>query len=115
MSTAITRRHFINKTALTGVALSALPAITHLKAQGANNRLRVAVVGCHGRGKDHIAAFTSLPDVEIAYICDVDKKVLDAGVKAAAQNQPTAPKGVKDMREIFDDKTVDAVSFAIPN
>ncbi len=39
---------------------------------GANDKIRVAVLGVNGRGTDHIAGFMNLPDVEVACLCDPD-------------------------------------------
>src|SRR5205807_870737 len=54
-------------------------------------------------------------NVEIAAFCDVDRSTLD---QRAAEYGKTSGKKVKlcsDMREVLDDKTIHAVSFATPN
>jgi len=81
----------------------------------ANDRIRVAVIGLNGRGVDHINGFLPLPDAEIVALCDVDRQVLD---KRASEVQAKTQKNVKtytDMRKLFEDKEVDAVSIATPN
>src|SRR5580698_5899900 len=45
------------------------------KILGANNRVRVAIVGLRGRGEDHIQSYAALPNVEIAALCDIDDNV----------------------------------------
>src|SRR5206468_1381946 len=55
------------------------------------------------------------PDVEIAYICDVDDRAIAKGVKAALKRQKTEPKGVKDFRKLLEDKSLDAVTIATPD
>ena len=37
-----------------------------------NETVRVAVVGCGGRGNSHMGAWTSQPNVELAALVDVD-------------------------------------------
>lgn len=113
MST-LNRRDFIAaSTAMGAAALAPLrpkPAIA-----GANEAIRVGVVGLNGRGKSHIDDFHNLPGVELVALCDVDEKVL---ADRANQYEKATGRKVKryiDMRELFDDGNIDAVSFATPN
>src|SRR5690348_5531554 len=61
----LSRRHFI---AASTLAL----ATTNLRAAGANDAVRVAVIGCGGKGGDHIEQFRKINGVRIAALCDVD-------------------------------------------
>ena len=80
MESDTTRRDFLKSAAKTTAGLGALGGITFLghpeRVFGANDRVRVAVCGLHGRGKDHLSAFSHLSNVEIAALCDVDENVL---------------------------------------
>src|SRR5215216_2368562 len=108
----ITRRSALQRTAALslGLALS-----SNLRAANAASRkLRVAVVGL-GRGMGHVQALLSLPDVEIAYLSDVDPNRLELGLKAVAAKQQPPCTGVKDFRKFLDDKALDAVFIATPN
>ena len=110
----ITRRFALQRTAVLslGAALSSLP---RLHAQGAaDKKLRVAVVGL-GRGMGHVQALLSLPDVEIAYLAEVDPARLERGLKTVAAKQQTYCEGIKDFRKCLEDKTLDAVFIATPN
>lgn len=82
---------------------------------GANERVSMAVIGFNGRGGEHIGAWCSHPDSELVALCDVDQNVLDQGVKTASEKTKKDVKGYKDMRELFEDKSIDAVSIATPN
>jgi hypothetical protein len=42
---------------------------------GANDRVRIAVVGLRGRGWSHVES-TKIPNVEVVAFCDVDESVL---------------------------------------
>jgi predicted dehydrogenase len=64
---------------------------------------------------DHIAGYLSLPNAEIACICDVDSRAVEKGIAAVAKKQDRKPKGVKDLRRVLDDAEVDAVSIATPD
>jgi hypothetical protein len=72
----LNRRNFLTKSAgLTALGSAALLSRSQ-RAQGANNRVRVAICGVHGRGGDHLENYAQLPNVEIAALCDIDENVL---------------------------------------
>src|SRR6185312_9238998 len=77
----VTRRDFLKTAAKTTAGASALSGITFLprpeRVFGANDRVRVAVCGLKSRGKDHLDAFSRVPNVEIAALCDVDESILN--------------------------------------
>ncbi|RYC66854.1 Gfo/Idh/MocA family protein [Spirosoma sordidisoli] len=108
------RRKFI-QTAVAGSAVLGLPTIIPSRAFGANDRLRVAVIGINGRGKDHIAGFSKLDNVEVATLCDVDNVVLQKGAADFEAKYKRKLKTEQDLRKVYDDKDIDAVSIATPN
>lgn len=64
----------------------------------------------------HLQALLAASDVEVAYLCDVDKRRLGSAIQTATQRSTKpAPRGVQDMRQILDDREVDAVFLATPN
>jgi predicted dehydrogenase len=82
---------------------------------GANDKVRIAVLGVNGRGKDHIQGLMKQPDAEVVCICDVDATVAE---RTAAQFEKNYGKKVaieSDMRKVFDNKEIDAVTVATPN
>jgi predicted dehydrogenase len=113
----LTRREAIQCAALAslGVGLTSVLNSASVRAATAPNRkLRVAVVAL-GRGMAHVSALLSLPDVEIAYLAEVDPQRLGTGLKAVANKQTSPCKGITDFRTCLEDKTVDAVFIATPN
>jgi len=108
----ITRRSFLRTTAATAASLS-LPARSWAQ-RSANEEIRVAVVGFHGRGADHISGFSALKDVRVAALCDVDRDVLDRGVKRLT-TETARVDGFTDIRKLLEDKTIDVISIATPN
>jgi predicted dehydrogenase len=105
-----TRRHFL-LTSATALAATAASAQT----PGANNRLRVAVMGL-GRGMDHIKGWMAVPNVEIAGLCDVDSRRLASGAAAVTRaGQSTPPRLESDVRRLLEDKAIDVLSIAAPN
>lgn len=116
------RRTFIKKTALSTagvtVGFSAISAKSYGRILGANDRVNVAVIGLRGQGKSHMNAFSEMYEkgVFVKTVCDVDTQFFDASVQRVAENQKgNKPAAVQDMRKVFDDPEIDAVSMATPN
>lgn len=82
---------------------------------GANNRVRLGVMGTNGRGSSLARSFVSIPDVEIACICDVDDRAAGKGVQAVGSKQARPPKVFKDFRRMLDERELDAVVIAAPD
>src|SRR5438477_6149157 len=94
-----------------------LTAAAAARVRGANDRLRVAVVGIRGRGQSHIDAFHQLAseNVEIAALCDAEQGVLEQRATAYERKSGRKVAQYGDMRRVLDDKSIDAVGFATPN
>lgn len=105
------RRHFI-KSSLGATAALGFPSL--LRAQGANDTIRVGVVGFGGRGKEHISAMSKIPGVQIVALCDVDDKVLAKGL-AEFEKKNQKVTGYKDIRKLLENKEIDAITTATPN
>jgi len=116
-----TRREFLEQSMLAAAAVTAGSATRVLAEEkkpdsnSPNETLRVAIIGVRGRGTSHIKGFAGRDGVEVTHICDADTRVADSRVKMVAERQSREPKFVQDMREIFDDKSVDIVTTATPN
>jgi predicted dehydrogenase len=104
------RREFMHTTGLGLAGAAALHWTTaSAKAAGANQRLRVALMGCGGRGRYDCGLFAARDDVEIAYVCDPHQERL-----AEAARQFATARAVDDIRRVLDDPSVDAVINATP-
>jgi predicted dehydrogenase len=114
----ITRRSFLKQSALAAGAVALVSGTrSSAKVMGANDRFRIAIAGCNGRGRAHMSGWLEQPNVEIAYLIDPDQKVLD-GALASLQKKVAGKyttKGVKDVRRVLEDPSVDAISIATPN
>ena len=81
----------------------------------ANDRIGLAVIGVHGRGLEHLDAFTYDDGAQIVALCDVDENTLPkAQAKLQERGRPKA-KQYTDIRRLLEDKDIDAVSIAVPN
>ncbi|MBI3698372.1 MAG: Gfo/Idh/MocA family oxidoreductase [Acidobacteria bacterium] len=92
-----------------------LTSAAALQVRGANDRINVAVIGVGGRGTGHVREYCRLPLARVAAVCDVDQAQTERAVALAEKAQGTKPKAYTDMRKLFDDKDIDAVSIATPN
>ena len=61
------RRSFLKSAAIASAALG-LPASSWARVIGANDEIRVAVVGFNGRGKDHISGFRDLASKNVRIV-----------------------------------------------
>lgn len=106
------RRTFLKKSsALAGAATLLSP---HARVLGANDDLRVATIGFRGQGGLHLRLLRELPGVRVVAICDADRDVLDRGLKQAQDRQENV-RGYQDVRELLDNKEIDAVTTATPD
>src|SRR5437588_5480357 len=103
----MTRRRFVKNTAI----LTGLTAASATRVLGANDRVRVGIIGFGLIGNIHTKSFMSHPDVEIVAISDTYKPRREAGV--ALVNDRAKPYA--DFRQLLDDKSIDAVVVATPD
>src|SRR3954463_729132 len=116
------RRRFLRDSlgAAGGAALSAPPAraASTDAVAGANDRIRIGVIGCGGQGRSDLKDFVKIRNVECVALCDVDdaqiaktqSEILDApgvGQKAALTT--------RDFRRVLDAKDIDAVIVGTPD
>ncbi len=98
------RRHFLLAAATANQAWAA-----------ANDRVRIAIVGVGSRGTAHINETLTAPNVEIAALVDVDGARAEAGSKIVFDKTGKRPLIETDMRRVFDNKNIDAVTIATTN
>jgi len=100
------------RTFLAASASSVALASSSRSAPG--DKLAVALVGCGGMGRNHLNLLVKHKQLNVAYVCDADENRLKDAAQVAS-DAGHAVKAVKDMRTIFDDKTVHAVWMATPD
>jgi predicted dehydrogenase len=107
------RRVFL-KTAALATATALWSARSWGRVIGANEDVRVAVVGLNGRGRNHLASLRAVPGVRIAAICDVDTEVLERTAAELVKDGLT-PEKFTDVRRLLASPDVDAITIATPN
>ncbi len=97
-----------------GMGVAAKPAQAASRQSGANDAIRIGVVGLHGKGAHHIEMFKAVPGVRLAALCDPDENVLSKAVTGlATENIKVQP--FADIRKLLESKEIDAISIATPN
>ena len=116
------RRDFIKQGVLgtAGIAIGGLgfSSKSYGSIIGSNDRINIAVVGIRGRGQDHISSWCSLiksHNVRLVTLCDVDESFFAERSKLVTDKTGVKPTTEWDMRKVFDNKDIHAVSFATPN
>jgi predicted dehydrogenase len=102
----IERRTFIKQAAMGTVALAALPTARML---GANDRVRVGIIGPGARGQELLKQLLAVPNVELVAAADIYARRHDE-VKKLAPGVQT----FKDHRQLLEAKDIDAVIVASP-
>ena len=106
----VSRRSFLKQSTLATASL-AIPAKAALGVIGANDRIRIAVVGVAGRGKEHIQGFGE----NVVALCDVDQTFLDLRAGEFEKQYGSQVEKHTDYRRLIDDQSIDAISIATPN
>jgi predicted dehydrogenase len=115
------RRSFIKKAVAgtvgltVGGTLMSSGAKSYSSIIGSNKVLKIAVFGSNGRGASMAGTFAKQPDTQVKYICDVDDKALQKGLKAVKDVTGVDPIAIKDFRKVLEDKELDAVYIAMPD
>lgn len=111
----LTRRNFLKSTALTtATAAFGLSPRSWAQVEGANDAIRVAVIGFNGQGGGHISTLLKAKGARLTALCDADRRVLEGGAKKLADAGQTV-ETYQDIRRLLESKNVDAVSIATPN
>jgi predicted dehydrogenase len=122
---SITRRDFLHDSAalaaaVAGAGLLGAPGESAEAKPGgkkgdANDQLHVAIIGVHGRGLEHIEGIAGKHNCLVTTICDADEAVIGPAMRRCEKQQGKVPRYEQDIRKLLDDKTIDAVTIAMPN
>jgi len=72
-------------------------------------------VGLGGRGSNHLSIYSRLAESQVVALCDVNQAAREKAQATLTRNGAEKAKESEDMREVFADKNVEAVSIATPN
>jgi len=100
------RRDFVKRAALGTAALFAFP---NTRVLGANDRVRVGMIGLGGRGQDLLKELQQVRNAELVAVADIYNRRRDEAKKMAGGIQT-----YDDHRRLLDSKDIDAVIVATP-
>lgn len=106
---AITRRGFLNQAAVGAGAVALMSARSRTLAAGANERVRMGIIGSGGMGRHHMNVFKE-KGVQWIAVSDVYEPSLAEGMKIAGDGA----KAYKEYERLLENKDLDAVLIASP-
>ncbi|HEV2492847.1 MAG TPA: Gfo/Idh/MocA family oxidoreductase [Terriglobia bacterium] len=107
----LSRREFLQNSAAAGAGAAVLGGLAPARALGANDRIRVGVLGTGERAQYLMSLVKRVPETEIVAVCDVYEPHRDAALQIAGSEA----KPYLDHREVLDRKDVDAVVIGAPD
>ena len=123
LKSQLSRRSFIDLaagaagSAIVAGKLNAQASATKTGPKGANDRVRIGLVGAGSRGREVSGLWTAnIPDAHYVAACDVFQSRLDQGIKLLTDNQNGAKvDSFGDYRRLLDRKDIDVVHIATPD
>ncbi|MDR1724205.1 MAG: Gfo/Idh/MocA family oxidoreductase [Tannerella sp.] len=116
-----TRREFIRNVTVGSAAMTLGGVIPGMSAKsyaniiGANDKIRVGVIGVNSRGLALGTNFSKQARCEVTWVCDVDSRAIDTCIASIEKAAGNRPKGEKDFRKALEAKDMDAVAIATPD
>ncbi|MCL4482900.1 MAG: Gfo/Idh/MocA family oxidoreductase [Bacteroidetes bacterium] len=99
-----------------GIAISSTPLFAQsLGKEGAEpgKKYKMGIVGCGNRSKTIIGALNSVPEIEIAALCDIVEHKM--GQRAELIKDGPKPQFYNDMKEMLKRDDLDAIAVITPN
>lgn len=116
-----TRRDFIKKTAagsallLAGGVLPQFSSKSYARILGANDKLKVSMMGVNSRGKALAQNFAQQHNCDVIHVCDVDSRAIANCLEAIKDRQSISAESFVDFRQSLESKDVDALVIAAPD
>ncbi|MCX6965840.1 MAG: Gfo/Idh/MocA family oxidoreductase [Verrucomicrobia bacterium] len=110
----LSRRSFIKAGLATAAGTIFFPYIARSNPIGANNRVRMALIGCGLMMGAHHGWAQSHPMIDLVAVCDVKKSQRDAALARLKQKNPDAV-GYVDYGDIMTRSDIDAVIIGTPD
>jgi len=103
------RRVFLQRAGGAAAALALAGQASYRRVLGANDRIRIGLIGAGSRGQEIFKAACRCPNVEPVAVADLY-------TRRTVEVETTVPgvKAYRDFRQLLDDKSIDAVLIATP-
>jgi predicted dehydrogenase len=109
------RRSFLQQTTVAAVGAMAPGAFAQGRGViGANDRIRMAIIGAGGRGNQVLTSFAQAPNNVFIAVAEVFQERLDSTVKRLSTDGQKVD-GYEDYRRVLDRQDIDGVLIATPD
>lgn len=98
-----------------GVVAPLLRPAKALARLGANERVRLGVIGCGGMGTRHLEALSVNPQCEVAVVCDCFRPRYENAIGVVEKLSGKAPTGYQDFRKLLDRQDIDGIFVVTPD
>jgi predicted dehydrogenase len=109
---AISRRHFLQATAVGTLAVTQVPAV--IRGAEGDKKLRMGLIGCGWYGMVDAKAALEAGGVEVVAVCDVDSEHLEQSAAELEKAQGKRPKTFKQHADLLAVPELEAVIIATP-
>lgn len=109
--TELSRRDFLKDAALAGGSAALLGGLAPARVLGANDKIRIGVLGTGERAQYLMTLFADHPDVELVAVCDVYAPRRAEALNIAGERA----QSYAEYRAVLDSKDVDAVIVGSPD
>ena len=109
----VSRRDFLKQAmasaaaATVGGILPGFAARSYNNVVGANEKIRIGMIGVNSRGKGIASGLATMPDCEITCICDVDSRAIKKCQAVIKKITGQTPRGERDLRKMLESKDVE--------
>lgn len=103
------RRHFLHTATAAGATVFSSAAFA------ADDPVRIAIIGTGGRGNQLMREFAKVPATQIGFVVDPDGNRAEQAAGWVRQNTGHSPKVSADMREAFEDPSIQGVVVSTTN
>ena len=115
----LTRRSFLKKSSAVlaaGVMHSLFaPYEAAARKVGANDKIRVALIGCRNMGWSDLSDFMRHPEIDCVALCDIDQNILRNRAAEIEKSRSKRPEVYTDYRKLLDRQDVDIVIIGTPD
>lgn len=108
-SVAVTTAGFLSST------VGASPLLQGTRIKGANDKIRVGLIGCRNMGWGNLSDFLLHKEVECIALCDIDRKILNERAAEVEKTSGRKPQLFADYRKMLEMKEIDAVIIGTPD
>ena len=112
---SLDRRQFLVGSGIGLAGTAAVLSKPSVTGTAPNNKIMMGFIGLGNMGTGRLREFMDHEDVEVAALCDLDQKHLDAAILEVEKKRNKKPVSFHDYRKLLDLKELDAVMIATPD